>query len=202
MRHVLTTAALLLLVGLPATAPGNATVDPPQSPAGAAVGDGGRPETTITLVSGDRVVMRGGAVVAIRPGPGREHMRFSRFTLGGEAHVTPADAGRLLAAGRLDERLFNVTRLAEWNYDDRSRASVPLIAKRASAGTPSRMEGVSTRGHCPEPASTHCHCRSRPRMHSGVVRSERSAPVQPSAASSGCGWTARLPAASTTALPR
>lgn len=149
MKRVLTAAALALVAGLlPASGAGSAAADPPAPPTPppptAAAAGGRSAEATVTLITGDRVVLRGGAIAAIRPGPGRDQVRFHRFVLGIEQHVIPADAGRLLAAGRLDERLFNVTRLVQWKYDDASRATLPLIAKRAAAGTAARMGGAVT----------------------------------------------------------
>lgn len=143
MKRVLTAAVLALAVGLLPGA-GSAAAGPPDPPRPSPPAGGNSPESAVTLITGDRVVMRGGAVMAIRPGPGRERVRFSRFVLGGDLHVVPADAGGLLAAGRLDERLFNVTRLLQWGYDDKSRSTVPLIVGRGAAGKSASTGGAVT----------------------------------------------------------
>ncbi|HEX6357427.1 S8 family serine peptidase [Actinophytocola sp.] len=81
---------------------------------------------TITLITGDRVVMHGGTVM-VRPAEGREQMKFSRFNAGGHTYVLPHDARKLVSTGQLDQRLFDLTTLVEFGYDDAHRDSVPLI---------------------------------------------------------------------------
>ncbi|WP_158558173.1 S8 family peptidase [Spongiactinospora gelatinilytica] len=49
--------------------------------------------------------------------------------------VLPSDAAPLVARGLLDERLFDVTQLIEWKYDDAHRKDVPVIARTAGAAT-------------------------------------------------------------------
>src|SRR5688572_7117336 len=79
----------------------------------------------VTLVTGDRVrVSADGAVTVISaPRPG---VHISTSVHNGHARVIPSDAAPLLASGRLDARLFDVTTLLESGYDSR-RGSVPLI---------------------------------------------------------------------------
>lgn len=51
----------------------------------------------------------------MRHGPGRDRIRFGITADGGQGTmVVPSDARALLASGRLDPRLFNVTRLLAW----------------------------------------------------------------------------------------
>ncbi|OLF05309.1 hypothetical protein BU204_37220 [Actinophytocola xanthii] len=82
---------------------------------------------TVTLVTGDEVMVQDGRTRSVRPGAGREGMTFSARTHDGHDYVIPADAVRLVAQGRLDRRLFDVTTLLEFGYDDARRDSVPLI---------------------------------------------------------------------------
>ncbi|OLF06098.1 S8 family serine peptidase [Actinophytocola xanthii] len=82
---------------------------------------------TITLITGDQVTVRGGTAVSVRPGPGREKVTFSRFSAGGHLFVLPDDARRLVATGLLDQRLFDLTTLREFGYDDAHSDTVPLI---------------------------------------------------------------------------
>ncbi|MFI0420554.1 hypothetical protein [Spongiactinospora sp. 9N601] len=48
----------------------------------------------------------------------------------GHLYVIPSDARPLIASGVLDRRLFDVTRLLEWRYDDADttdiRRALPL----------------------------------------------------------------------------
>jgi subtilisin family serine protease len=83
---------------------------------------------TVTRVTGDRLTVAtdGSNRTAIQPGKGREKVRFLQQTVRGHLNVIPADAAPLVAAGRLDRRLFDVTTLLEYGYDDR-RATLPLI---------------------------------------------------------------------------
>src|SRR6266545_864313 len=98
----------------------------------------GAPEHTVTLITGDRVsvVDRGGRLepVRIEPGPGRLRVTFAASAAGGRLRVTPSDALPLLRAGQVDPRLFDVTALVEFGYDD-SRADLPLIVTGTGAGT-------------------------------------------------------------------
>ncbi|PRY02437.1 S8 family peptidase [Allonocardiopsis opalescens] len=112
------------------------------APAGAATaadrpapdGDGGY---AVTLVTGDRVTVSGPAErprVRFEGGPGREDIAYSsRIGADGHLRVVPADAAGLIASGRLDERLFDLTRLQEWGYDDAGRDDVPLLVRNSTA---------------------------------------------------------------------
>ena len=87
----------------------------------------------VTLVTGDRVLVHGsgaGTRYSLVPAPGRERLRFRTHTARGHHHVVPEDAAALVAAGRLDPRLFDVTLLVELAYDDARRPDIPLIVIR------------------------------------------------------------------------
>jgi subtilisin family serine protease len=124
-------AALLVLAGLaeregrPAGDVVTAADDPAAVTPGAAAG------RWITLVSGDRVLVsaQGGTVdvLTVEPAPGRERMTFQTSRADGELYVVPADAVPLLAQGRLDQRLFGVSGLLQFGYDDAGRPDLPLI---------------------------------------------------------------------------
>ncbi|MEU4743977.1 S8 family serine peptidase [Actinosynnema sp. NPDC023658] len=85
---------------------------------------------TVTLITGDQVVLSGAAVGSFRPGPGRERVGFQTFHRDGRLHVVPRDALDAVAGGRLDLRLFDVTGLVEDGYDDTARDTLPLIVTR------------------------------------------------------------------------
>ncbi|MEU6194109.1 S8 family serine peptidase [Streptomyces sp. NPDC047061] len=74
---------------------------------------------TLTLITGDRVTVgAGGRVLGVQHARGREHVPVQTRTVGGHTLVVPTDAAALIAAGRLDQRLFDVTELNK----DRERA--------------------------------------------------------------------------------
>jgi subtilisin family serine protease len=87
---------------------------------------------TVTLITGDQVVMHDGTVRSLRPAEGREKVAFSTFVSDGHVYVMPADAQHLVATGQLDQRLFDLTTLVEFGYDDAHRDTVPLIVTHAA----------------------------------------------------------------------
>ncbi|MFF1303654.1 S8 family serine peptidase [Streptomyces sp. NPDC058307] len=104
---------------------------PPTAPPGALA----KPIARVTLLTGDTVAVDGhGRVVEVRPGKGRGGIGYSVRHFAGHTYVVPLDATRLLGSGRLDRRLFDVTRLVEDGYDDTHRAQVPLIVSYKGAG--------------------------------------------------------------------
>ncbi|MFI6737849.1 S8 family serine peptidase [Nonomuraea sp. NPDC050451] len=90
---------------------------------------------TVTLVTGDKVTVTGPASAIVEPGEGREKVTFLTDEARGRLRVLPGDAAPLVAAGRLDPRLFDVTGLLELGYDD-SRKELPLLVTGASAPAP------------------------------------------------------------------
>jgi subtilisin family serine protease len=120
--------ALALAASMASVGPAGAT--PAKPPAKPVAKPGG--SSLITLVTGDQVRLTsfpGGkqAAEAI-PGPGRSRMSFQISTAKGETTVVPADAMPLIAAGRLDSRLFDVSLLARDGYDDAHRTDIPLLS--------------------------------------------------------------------------
>ncbi|WP_181412150.1 S8 family serine peptidase [Streptomyces griseorubiginosus] len=117
---------------------------------GAASGRSGRTAsavTTVTLVTGDRVLVDGtGQVSGVQRAQGREGMPFSVRVVAGHTRVVPGDAQLLLAQGTLDPRLFDVTQLVKDGYDDRGRSDLPLIVtfrgKRAPSTSPFTAAGA------------------------------------------------------------
>ncbi len=91
----------------------------------------------VTLLTGDRVVLTtagGRTSVSVRPAPGRSGVAFTQ-TEGpdGRLRVLPADALALVASGRVDERLFDVTGLVRAGYDDARSRDLPLIVSYAGS---------------------------------------------------------------------
>ncbi|WP_156046065.1 S8 family peptidase [Herbidospora cretacea] len=107
-------AAAAPVQATPATGPAS-----PQSP------------KTITLITGDTVTLRPlpgkQTQLDVTPGPGREKITFVHRRGHDGLSVVPADAMPLLAQGRLDPRLFNLTQLTAFGYDDATSPALPLI---------------------------------------------------------------------------
>ncbi|MFC5289493.1 S8 family serine peptidase [Actinokineospora guangxiensis] len=83
--------------------------------------------TAVTLLTGD-VVTVAGARAHVRPGPGREGVRFlQRLDEEGDVHVVPSDVAVDVAAGRVDGRLFDIGGLVRAGLDDARSPSTPLI---------------------------------------------------------------------------
>lgn len=88
----------------------------------------------MTLLTGDRVTFSAdGGHVSAEPGPGRTGITFDVSTAPGSVRVVPSDTAPLLAAGRLDPRLFDVTGQVAAGYDRRD--DLPLILTGGS-GSP------------------------------------------------------------------
>ncbi|WP_434446964.1 S8 family serine peptidase [Lentzea sp. E54] len=97
----------------------------------------------VTLITGDRVVVDANGLPSVRPGPGREGMAFSTTRHDGHLTVMPADAIQLVASGRVDPRLFDVTALLGFSYDDAHRDTLPLIITQPDDEALPRVAGTS-----------------------------------------------------------
>ncbi|MFI6650072.1 S8 family peptidase [Streptomyces sp. NPDC050529] len=138
------TMALTGWAGVSAAAAADPTTAAPASgPAG--------PSYDITLVTGDVVhytdLPGANDVVTVDladPNAGGVQVR----TQGDHTYAVPTQAMPLLAADRLDPRLFDVTELVAMGYDDARTGSVPLIAtapeNARSARPPAAPEGATT----------------------------------------------------------
>ncbi|MER0425199.1 S8 family peptidase [Streptomyces microflavus] len=104
---------------------------------------------TVTLVTGDVVRYVDGpggqdTVTVDRPEGASGGVRVQQA--GGDIHVLPDEATALLAAGRLDRRLFNVSALVRMGYDDEGTGSIPLIATYPTAKGKARALPAAPRG--------------------------------------------------------
>ncbi|GAA2814742.1 S8 family peptidase [Streptomyces showdoensis] len=93
---------------------------------------GGQRPATVTLVTGDRVLVTrdaegNPAATALPREDGTLPLVQTRRS-GQDLYVYPEGATAALAAGRVDEELFNVTGLVRQGYDDAGSATLPLIA--------------------------------------------------------------------------
>ncbi|GLZ29467.1 serine protease [Lentzea sp. NBRC 105346] len=115
-RGLALSAVVVTLVGAAATPQATADQSPPPT------------TKSVTLISGDRVLVQGEEITII-PGPGRDDQVFRRAIKNGHITVTPQDAVPLIQQGKLDKRLFDVTTLINQHRDDASRDTVPLIVE-------------------------------------------------------------------------
>ncbi|MFD9939662.1 S8 family serine peptidase [Nonomuraea sp. NPDC059023] len=96
---------------------------------------------TVTLITGHQVRLKADAVSVERPKGATGGVQT--YHAGGDVHVVPDEAAPLLAAGKLDPRLFNVTDLVEMGYDDARSGGVPMIATYQGAAPRSAPRGAS-----------------------------------------------------------
>lgn len=136
IRSAIATFALLVGV-VPAVPAATASAAPPTTPAAGSAPAAPVDADVVTLITGDVVrldTFAGGrqrATVVRAADPQGIHI----FTSGGDVYVEPASASPLLASGKLDEQLFNVSALVRQGYDDGSRASLPLIVSYRTGTT-------------------------------------------------------------------
>ncbi|MEV7281381.1 S8 family serine peptidase [Streptomyces sp. NPDC093111] len=130
------TAAVLAVTAVAASAAAapqdaQATGKRPLAGSDAAARSGQRP-ATVTLVTGDRVLLtrdaEGNPAAAALPREDGTVPFVQTRRSGQDLYVYPEGATAALAAGRVDEELFNVTGLVRQGYDDAGSATLPLIA--------------------------------------------------------------------------
>ncbi|MFD1050564.1 hypothetical protein ACFQ1S_36080, partial [Kibdelosporangium lantanae] len=119
-QHYAVLTAALLLTGLAASPAG---AQPQQEEARLSAD----PFTTVTLITGDQVLVRDDRAAYVRMAPGREHTRYWQYQLNGHDYVIPDDARQLLNQDKLDKRLFDVTGLVQQDYDDGHQPNIPTI---------------------------------------------------------------------------
>ncbi|GAA1393283.1 S8 family serine peptidase [Catellatospora coxensis] len=129
-------ALALLVLGVSAVAPGGSpAAAQPQAPQPATTPQVASKPRTVTLLTGDTVhvsTVDGQTAVSVVPGKGRETIPFLTHSAGKDVRVIPADAVGLLNRGKLDERLFDVSALIGFGYDD-TRATLPLLIEHSGA---------------------------------------------------------------------
>ncbi|MGW1617018.1 S8 family peptidase [Streptomyces sp. NPDC002285] len=82
----------------------------------------------VTLITGDRVgVNAEGRPVTVQQSEGRKNIPVRVRHANGHSYAVPLDAQRLLAQGRLDERLFDVTLLSGPDYRAAQRDALKVI---------------------------------------------------------------------------
>ncbi|NUR26255.1 MAG: S8 family serine peptidase, partial [Catenulispora sp.] len=142
---------LAAVTALPLLAPGTAALSAPAVAGKPAPAAARAAATThkITLVTGDVVTvttLTDGTQTAsvVRPAAATGGVRVQKVK--DDLYVLPDEALPLLAADKLDSRLFDVSDLIEMGYDDTKSASVPMIAtfvtpKTRTAAAPAAPKG-------------------------------------------------------------
>lgn len=105
-------AAVAVALAAGMTTPAAAQPVRPAAAGPAASGLPGKAVHQLTLITGDRVsVDAKGRVVGFEPAQGRAGIPVRKQIRDGRTLVIPADAQRLIASGKLDRRLFDITEL-------------------------------------------------------------------------------------------
>ncbi|MCA1318514.1 hypothetical protein LC085_01230 [Bacillus tianshenii] len=89
-------------------------------------------EHVITLITGDvvKVSTLGNGKHIINVEPAQKNGDGVRvITAGEDTFVYPNSVMPYLAAGKLDQDLFNITKLIEYGYDDKNAAALPVIVE-------------------------------------------------------------------------
>lgn len=121
--------SVALVAGM--TGPATATPDTP------------RPGTDqrITLVTGDRVVVNAkGRMVGFEAARGREHIPVQVQRVNDRTLVVPSDAQSLIAAGKLDQRLFDLEVLTDARLRESHRDGLKLIVQYEKGAGAARAE--------------------------------------------------------------
>jgi len=138
-RHTVAVATAILLLG-PGLIGTVGTANGALPPGPSVSGKAGLPAGSVTLITGDRVDLRGdGSAPLITRGPGRTGIPFRIGRSKGHVTVVPGDAASLVAAGRLDARLFDVTALLADGYGDARRPDLSLIVQYVSGADSSKV---------------------------------------------------------------
>ncbi|MFD3657060.1 S8 family serine peptidase [Streptomyces sp. NPDC058620] len=156
MRPISRTAlgvATAAVLAVTATAPSvaspqdDAATNRPLTGSAAAVTEDAKP-VTVTLVTGDQVLVstdrEGTASATALPREDGTLPLVQTRRSGTDLYVYPESAVGALAAGTVDEELFNVTGLVRQGYDDAHSPTVPLIA--TYTGQAARSTPVTPRG--------------------------------------------------------
>ena len=137
---VATAAAVALAAGL--TSP--AAAKPEQRATGTAAFAS---HHSITLITGDRVTVDAkGQVVGLQRAEGRRHIPVQIRKAGGHTLVIPADAARLVSTGKLDQRLFDITKLNKATTRKAQKNGLKVIVgyQGAAAATKAEVRDAGT----------------------------------------------------------
>jgi len=105
-----------------------------------------QPVSTITLISGDKVVVNErGELVRIEGRPG---MQFAQYVKNDHQYVVPADAVDAVGQDRVDQRFFDVTALHSFGYTDDRIDRIPVLDNglHAAAAVPKKEAAQRWKG--------------------------------------------------------
>ncbi|WP_210585513.1 S8 family serine peptidase [Streptomyces sp. GESEQ-35] len=95
----------------------------------------------ITLITGDRIAVDAkGQVVGLERAEGRQHIPVQVREDDGHTLVIPADAARLVAAGKLDQRLFDITELNKSATRSSQKNGLKVIVGYKGAATAAKSD--------------------------------------------------------------
>lgn len=137
---VFAVTAALTLGALPATAAVSASPDGPVPPSAVQPPGSGRTRT-VTPITGDKVTVStaaDGTEVRSFEGADGTTTGFTRTVVDGSTHVCPDSVLPYVGAGKLDRRLFDVTRLIADGHDDAHSSRLPLIVGCTETAAKSR----------------------------------------------------------------
>ncbi|CAG6393637.1 Serine protease, subtilisin family [Actinacidiphila cocklensis] len=140
-----------------------------------------RAPVTVTLITGDKVTVTPGSsgsalsVDAVKRGPGATGSVRTSIE-DGDTYVYPDQAMPLIATGRLDKQLFDVTQLMAQGYDDAHSSELPLIVTHTKDSATVRSDAA--KGPVAQPPSRDLPgaetTLSLPSVHGEAVRAHRS----------------------------
>ena len=134
---VATAAAVALAAGM--TSPASAKPEPRAATAAAAASLAAKHH--VTLITGDRVALDAkGRVVGLERARGRQHIPFRISKVGGHTLVVPGDAVQLVASGKLDQRLFDVTELNKAATRRAQQNGLKVIVGYSGAATATKAD--------------------------------------------------------------
>ena len=137
--------ALLASMGLANASPNESRVSEPQKTQPANVIS----RAKVTLISGDVVTVQrmadGKQVATAAARDNRHDIAFSTQYDQDHIYVIPSDAIPLLAQGKLDRGLFDVTQLVKDRYDDANATTTPVIVQYKKASPKAALKGTSKR---------------------------------------------------------
>ncbi|BCJ71723.1 serine protease [Catellatospora sp. IY07-71] len=127
-RRTRTFLAVGMAAVLLTAAPGAAGAQQTAAPAAARTAPATAQAKSVTLITGDRLTVHGGGRISVTP---RDGVTYHGYQAGGHHYVIPSDAAPLLAADRLDKRLFDVTELLA--VQAARPSTLPLIVSGATS---------------------------------------------------------------------
>ncbi|MFI6880234.1 S8 family peptidase [Streptomyces sp. NPDC050400] len=99
------------------------------------------PKRHVTLITGDRVTLNAkGKPIGLDRAEGRAHIPVQTRIVGGHTYVVPLDAQRLIATGKLDQRLFDVTELSKASYRKSQKSGLKVIVGYRGAAAAAKAE--------------------------------------------------------------